>query len=37
MQVEYIDYIVANGTIAMDPEKVCAVANWLLPKLAKLL
>ena len=34
INTEYVGHIVANGT-AMDPEKVCTVASWPLPKSIK--
>ena len=34
-KVEYLGYIVENRTIAMDPKKICAVIDWLLPVLVK--
>ena len=34
-KVEYLHHIVANGTLAMDPEKVRAVASWPPPKSVK--
>ena len=35
IKVEYLDHIVKNGTVAMDPEKICAVVDWLVPVLVK--
>ena len=34
-RVEYLVYIVKNGTIAMDPEKIFAVVDWPVPILIK--
>ena len=35
IKVEYLGHIVENGTVDMDPEKIFAVVNWLLPVLVK--
>ena len=34
-KVEYLGHIVENGTVAMDPEKICAVVDWPVPILVK--
>ena len=34
-KVEYLGHIVENGTIAMYPEKICAVEDWPVPILIK--
>ena len=32
-KVEYFGYIVENGTITMDSEKICAIVDWPVPLL----
>ena len=34
-KVEYLGYIIENGTVAMDPEKIRAVVAWPVPVLLK--
>ena len=34
-KVKYLGHIVENGTVAMDPEKICAVVDWPVPILVK--
>ena len=34
-KVKYLGHIVEKGTVAMDPEKVCAVVDWPVPLLVR--
>ena len=34
-KVEYLGHIVENGTVTMDPERICAVLDWPVPIPAK--